>query len=141
MLEPIPNTGMLCSGAFPSMTMPASGQLAGQQQYASGMFADACDRLHADVVANGGKMNVIEHQVCLCSGAISSGYLGESRLPDFCGTVPIQTETTCIPRGDCSPIADGCEQCLKKDARIAELEALLLEYQRDAGEIDSRGDR
>lgn len=123
MLEPIPNTGVVCSGAFPSMTMPASGQLAGQQ-YVSGMFVDAFDRLQAEVAASGGKLNASESQVCLCSNAISAGCLGETgRLPDFCGTVPIQYETTSIPRGNDPSFKEICSECEKKDALIAELTA------------------
>lgn len=83
------------------------------------MFADSIDRLRAEVAASGGKMEVIEGQIFLCSGAISAG----SILPDFCGTVPVQTETTCIPRGDDVSIEEYCSECAKKDALIAELTA------------------
>jgi hypothetical protein len=76
------------------------------------MFADSFDRLQAEVAANGGKMNVIEHQVCLCSGAISSGSLAGLQCTD-------------TPDEAVEEAVEYCPECTKKDVLIAELTAKI----------------
>jgi hypothetical protein len=112
LIGPIPGTGIVCSGAFSRLLEAASGQLAGQQQYVSGMFADSVDRLRADVAANGGVMNVVESQVFLCSGAISAGSLAGPRQ-EINDNAPIEEAV------------EYCPECAKKDALIAELTAKI----------------